>query len=95
MLSQILTPCVLGILFYPPLCLSDQGMVCLAIACIDARSNPLYVALFIATSTRGEKRMLANDDHYPPPLMFTFEKDLECSLWEEIQGPRIDAAPNV
>lgn len=65
MLSQILTPCVLGILFYPPLCLSDQGMVCLAIACIDARSNPLYVALFI-TSTRGEKRMLANDDHYPP-----------------------------
>lgn len=50
-----------------PLCLSDQGMVCLAIACIDARSNPLYVALFITTSTRGEKRMLANDDHYPPP----------------------------
>lgn len=38
--------------------------------------------------------MLANDDHYPP-LMFTFEKDLECTLWEEIQGPRIDAAPNV
>lgn len=30
-----------------------------------------------------------------PPLMFTFEKDLECTLWEEIQGPRIDAAPNV
>lgn len=54
-------------LVLPPLCLSDQGMVCLAIACIDARSNPLYVALFITTSTRGEKRMLANDDHYPPP----------------------------
>lgn len=31
----------------------------------------------------------------PPPLMFTFEKDLECTLWEEIQSPRIDAAPNV
>lgn len=30
-----------------------------------------------------------------PPLMFTFEKDLECTLWEEIQGPRIDASPNV
>lgn len=30
-----------------------------------------------------------------PPLMFTFEKDLECTLLEEIQGPRIDAAPNV
>lgn len=32
-----------------------------------------------------------------PPLMFTFEKDLECTgtLWEEIQSPRIDAAPNV
>lgn len=66
MLSQILTPCVLGILFYPPLCLSDQGII----ACIDARSNPLYVALFITTSTRGEKRMLANDDHYPPPNVY-------------------------
>lgn len=76
MLSQILTPCVLGILFYPPLCLSDQGMVCLAIACIDARSNPLYVALFITTSTRGEKRMLANDDHYPPPLCLHLKKIL-------------------
>lgn len=38
--------------------------------------------------------MLVNDDYYFF-LMFIFEKDFECILWEEIQGFRIDVVLNV